>query len=394
MGIIEAKDQEPHKLPRKRELATPNPKSNKPKPKQGDVEIEQSQIGFDDLIGLSKVKELLQENVINALGYPEVWVAYKKKKSLGILFYGPPGTGKTLVARSLAGQASIYLRKLKEGLAASPNEKDRLKAQSLPDSIPIVIAKINEIVDPYTGNTERNVHKVFETARAHAPSILFVDELDGLGGKRAGLSGQGTAEVMKLAVNQFLQEMDGIDTNKENLFVIGATNQPWEVDSALKRAGRFESSIFFSPPTYPERVALFKHYLKGKPLARMNYGRLARATPGYSQADIAGIVGKAITKATAITIGSKDPTILHLICMKDILEILKDKDIGKGTLGDWFSSVTKEFDLIPRKKGQKDESRLTQDDRKLYKDLFDCIRKRRKDRGMDDFIRFWSLYVF
>ena len=194
---------------------------------------------------------------------------YKNPRTLGLLLYGAAGTGKTAIVRALAGEAKINL----------------------------VIGKIHEIVDMYTGNTEKNLHNLFEEARKNAPSILFIDELDGLGTKRSGLGNEGTAAVMRLAINTFLQEMDGLDSNKDNLFVIGASNQPWAIDEALKRSGRFETTIYIRPPNYKERKQMFKYYLAGKPLGRINYDRLSRATMGYSGADIKKICGEATIRA-------------------------------------------------------------------------------------------------
>jgi transitional endoplasmic reticulum ATPase len=337
------------------------------KPKR-DPELEIPKTKFEDVIGLERVKEKLREKVLSALDQPELFESYKQKPGTGIILYGPPGVGKTLIIKALGGEAGR----------------------------PVIIAKINEIVDAYTGNTEKNMHKIFEKARKAAPAIVFFDEIDALGTKRSGLGGEGTAQVMKMAVEQFLMEMDGIDTNRDNLFVFGATNQPWDIDPALKRAGRFETSIWFAPPKRKEREELFKYYLRSKPLDRkISYGRLARATMGFSQADIKRVCNDATDKARMRTmeIGTG---VLHSISTSDILKVLKDKESGKNSLDPWFSLVTKNFKLRKDRKNKNVVTMtddLTMEDRIMYKDLFSYVSQRWKNRGRVKFIRWVSLYL-
>ena len=143
-------------------------------------------------------------------------------------------------------------------------------------------AAINEIVDMYAGNTEKNMHAIFEQARANTPVVIFFDEVDALGMKRDGGGGGGDQSgTMRMAVNQFLQEMDGVEKNPEGIFVIGATNQPWDVDPALKRSKRFGESIYIPPPDYKTRKSAFIYNTRKMPIGRINFGRLSRATIGF-----------------------------------------------------------------------------------------------------------------
>ncbi|MEM3247967.1 MAG: AAA family ATPase, partial [Candidatus Micrarchaeaceae archaeon] len=203
-----------------------------------------SNITFKDVVGMEKEKRMIYENIILAIKKPELLKAYGKKLGLGVLFYGPPGCGKTYLVNAIAGETNSN----------------------------VIIARVNEIVDMYAGNTEKNMHAIFEQARKNTPCIIFFDEIDGLGAKREG-AGE-SQQYMRLAVNQFLQEMDGVERNPEGIFVIGATNQPWDIDPALKRSGRFGEAIYMPPPDYKTRRQAFIYHTRKMPLAHINFGRL------------------------------------------------------------------------------------------------------------------------
>ena len=199
-----------------------------------------SDIKFKDVIGLNKVKKYLAENVVLAIREPALFRRYGKKLGVGLLLYGPPGVGKTYVVKAIAGESGAN----------------------------VIIARVNQIVDMYTGNTEKNLHAIFEQARKNPPCIIFFDELDALGVKRGGDGGDGggNSSALRLAVNQFLVEMSGVESNPEGIFVIGATNNPWDIDPALKRSGRFGDSVYLKPPTYGDRKSLFRYYTRNKPV--------------------------------------------------------------------------------------------------------------------------------
>ena len=141
----------------------------------------------------------------------------------------------------------------------------------------------------YVGNTEKNIHKVFELARKNTPSIIFFDEVDAIGSRRDS-GGEGGGQALKMAVNQLLYELDGVESHNENVLVIAATNAPWNVDPALRRSGRFTKSIYVPAPDFKSRLAILKLHSKKRPISRIAFVRIALATYGYSSADLKAIV--------------------------------------------------------------------------------------------------------
>ncbi|MGC8662415.1 MAG: AAA family ATPase [Candidatus Micrarchaeia archaeon] len=327
-----------------------------------------SKLTFKDVADMEKVKRLIHENIILAIKKPELLKAYGKKLGLGVLFYGPPGNGKTYLINAISGETNAN----------------------------VLIARINEIVDMYAGNTEKNMHAIFEQARKNTPCIVFFDELDALGMKREG--GGESQSYMRMAVNQFLQEMDGVEKNPEGIFVIGATNAPWDIDPALKRSGRFGESIYIPPPDYKGRKAAFIYNTKNMPLDRMiNFGRLARATVGFSQADIAAICDKAalLPAVEEDRTGKKRP-----VKMKDFLHIIKAHG---STLDEWYAMVRKdvvsktETQIVDGKKTEiVKEGKLTPEEKIKYKPLVNDVKKKSSSwyKFLVKLFRFISLRFF
>jgi transitional endoplasmic reticulum ATPase len=333
-----------------------------------------SEIRFKDVIGLKKVKRYLAENVVLAIREPALFKKYGKKLGVGLLLYGPPGTGKTYVVKAIAGESGAN----------------------------VIIARVNQIVDMYTGNTEKNLHAIFEQARKNTPCIIFFDELDALGVKRGGDGGDagGNSSALRLAVNQFLIEMSGVETNPEGIYVIGATNNPWDIDPALKRSGRFGDSVYIKPPTYTDRQNLFRYYTRNKPVGSLNLGRLARATMGYSPADIERIADKA---AMLPLLHEYTKHTRRKYTMKDVMTILKDKDYSGSSLDEWYSMVKK--DVISKIEtrtvnGKKEETikegKLDPQEKILYKAMINDIKKSTSPIriGFKRFIRWWALNLF
>ncbi len=316
------------------------------------VAFYKSSMKFDMVIGLDKTKVYLHDNVVLAIQHPELFKKYGKELGVGLLLYGPPGTGKTHIVNAIAGEAGAN----------------------------VIIAQINQIVDMYTGNTEKNLHAIFEQARKASPCIIFFDELDALGVKRGGGdSGGGESSAMRLAVNQFLVEMNGVQANPEGLFVIGATNQPWDIDPALKRSGRFGDSVYISPPNYKARKALFELYTRNKPRAGINYGRLSRASAGYSPADIKRICDKAAMLPLLHEYQHQKERKLE---MGDLVKVLKDKDYSGSSLDEWYSMVKKdvisktETQIVDGKKQEiVKEGKLDAQEKLLYKAMIKDIKK-------------------
>ncbi len=312
-----------------------------------------SAMRFDSVIGLAKVKKYLSDNLVLAIKRPMLFKKYGKKLGLGLILYGPPGVGKTYIVNAVAGEAGAN----------------------------VIIARINQIVDMYTGNTEKNLHAVFEQARKNAPCIIVFDELDALGTKRSsgGGSAQGESSAMRLAVNQFLIEMNGLEGNPEGVFVIGTTNNPWDIDPALKRSGRFGDRIYIPPPSYSDRKRLFEFYTRNKPKTRLNYGRLARATTGYSPADIESLCDRAAMRPL---LHEYEKRHARRLTMDDMLTVLRDKDMGGSTLDEWYQMVKKEVisktetQIVDGKKQQiVKEGKLDPQEKVLYKAMVRDIKK-------------------
>ncbi|HIH50156.1 TPA: AAA family ATPase [Candidatus Micrarchaeota archaeon] len=332
-----------------------------------------SDVKFTDVIGLEKIKRYLADNVVLAIKKPDLFKKYGKKLGVGLLLYGPPGTGKTYIVRAVAGEAGAN----------------------------VIIARVNQIVDMYTGNTEKNLHAIFEQARKNTPCVIFFDELDALGVKRGGDEpGGGNSSALRLAVNQFLVEMSGVEANPEGIYVIGATNNPWDIDPALKRSGRFGDSVYLKPPDYKARRDLFKYYTRNKPVGRLDFGRLARATMGYSPADIERIADKA---AMLPLLHEYEHNTSREYTMKDVLSILKDKDYSGSSLDEWYSMVKKdvitktETQMVDGKKQEiVKEGKLDPQEKILYKAMVNDIKKNTNSLRIriKKMIRWFALNLF
>jgi SpoVK/Ycf46/Vps4 family AAA+-type ATPase len=330
----------------------------------------ESKINFSDVVGMSKEKKLIYENIVLAIKKPELLKAYGKKLGLGVIFYGPPGCGKTYFVNAIGGETKSK----------------------------VLIAAINEIVDMYAGNTEKNMHAIFEQARQNTPCVVFFDELDALGTKRSGGGGGGeSSSFMRMAVNQFLQEMDGVEKNPEGIFVIGATNQPWDIDPALKRSKRFGESIYIPPPDYKTRKSAFIYNTRKMPLGHMSYGRLARATMGFSQADIEEICDK----AALIPAAEEDRTgRRRKITMSDFINMIRRKG---NSLDEWYAMIKKEIisktetQIVDGKKQEiVKEGQLSAEEKRKYKALVKDVKRNSNPiyQGIKKFMRSFAIYLF
>ena len=337
------------------------------------VAFYKSTVKFESVIGLNKVKKYLHDNVVLAIKNPELFKKYGKKLGVGLLLYGPPGTGKTYIVNAIAGEAGAN----------------------------VIIAQINQIVDMYTGNTEKNLHAVFAQARENTPCLIFFDELDALGVKRGGGGPQGgESSALRLAVNQFLVEMNGVEANPEGLFVMGATNQPWDIDPALKRSGRFGDSVYLPPPKYGDRKRLFEFYTRNKPRGHLSYGRLARITTGFSPADIERVCDRA---AMLPLLHEYEKKTGRKLVMSDIIKVLRDKDLSGSSLDEWYQMAKKdvisktETQIVDGKKQEiVKEGKLDAQEKVLYKAMVNDIKRNTNSvrRIMKKFIRWWAIHLF
>lgn len=270
---------------------------------EGDVGLfERPSVALADVGGMENVKRQLELSLLGPLRNPELAKAFGTSARGGLLLYGPPGCGKTFIAAAVAGElgANFY---------------------------PIEIA---DILDIYTGSSERNLHQVFEVARRNAPCVLFIDEVDALGHKRSQMSGSAT---MRTVVNQLLTEMDSATADNEGVYLLGATNHPWDIDVALRRPGRFDRMILVTLPDREARRAILRHHLKDRPVSGIDLGAIAKRTDGFSGADLAHVCTSAtqLAMADSIRTGTVRP-----VTMRDIDAALAQV---KPSAGAWFESA-------------------------------------------------------
>jgi len=223
--------------------------------------VEKPNVRFDDIVGLENVIEIIKVKLLYPLKFPELLRKRKIKIGGGILFIGPPGTGKTLLGKAIATELDI----------------------------PLLPVKVADIKSKYVGDPENNIKRLFMEARRYQRSIIHIEEIEAL------LPSRGSQESTYMAgmVAQFLAEMDGLSTNKQNpVLVIGSTNRPQDMDSAALRPGRFDYKILVSLPDKEARKKMFYLNLRGSFISNIDYSMLAGVTEGYSGADIAGICRK------------------------------------------------------------------------------------------------------
>ncbi|MFF2121764.1 ATP-dependent zinc metalloprotease FtsH [Kitasatospora sp. NPDC058184] len=232
------------------------------------IEAERPDTGFADVAGYEGVKQEVSE-VVDFLRSPERYAAAGAKGPRGVIMVGPPGTGKTLLARAVAGEASV----------------------------PFLSVTGSGFVEMFVGVGASRVRDLFDEARKRAPSIIFIDEIDAVGGRRAGGTRLGGNDEREQTLNQLLAEMDGFDQST-GIVVIAATNRPDALDPALLRPGRFDRQVTVPLPNQAERAAILAVHARGKTLAPdVDLGRLARGTPGFSGADLANLVNEAAINA-------------------------------------------------------------------------------------------------
>lgn len=270
-------------------------------PGAANLEFERPKIGFEDVGGMDHVKEQIRLKIIHPLKHPEVYKAYGKKIGGGILMYGPPGCGKTHLARATAGE-------VKSGFMS---------------------IGIHDVLDMWLGNSEKQMHALFDNARRKTPCVLFFDEVDALGASRTDMR----ASAGRHLINQFLSELDGVSASNEGLLVLAATNAPWHLDAAFRRPGRFDRVIFVPPPDAAARAATLKLLLSGKPVDDIDHAHVAKKTEHYSGADLKAVVDVAIEAKLGEAIKRGVPSPLST---NDLVAAAKNV---KPSTQEWFAAA-------------------------------------------------------
>ncbi len=226
--------------------------------------IERPKITFKEVGGMEKVKEEIRLKIIHPLTHAELYKAYGKPIGGGILMYGPPGCGKTYLARATAGESKAAF----------------------------ISVGINDVLDMWIGNSERNLHSLFEQARENKPCVLFFDEVDALGASRSDMRQHAGRQL----INQFLAEMDGVKSSNDGVLILAATNAPWHLDSAFRRPGRFDRVLFVPPPDAAARAAILRLQARGKPLEEIDFDALGKKAEHFSGADLKAVVDVAVER--------------------------------------------------------------------------------------------------
>lgn len=265
------------------------------------IEIEQMVETFADVGGLEEAKKKIRTDFIMPIQSPEFFEAFGKKVGGGLLFYGPPGCGKTFLAKAVAGEINV----------------------------PFLHLDLQTILSKWSGEAEQNLHDFFEDARMRKPCVLFIDELDALGGNRQKMS----SHHDRTLVNQLLIELDGSTSDNEGLYVIGATNTPWYLDPALRRPGRFNSLVFLSPPTFEERKEILAIKIKGKPQEDLQLDLVAKYTEHFSGADMEYLVKDAIDLAITRSFETGE---IQPLSNQDLLTAMEKR---QPTTLEWFTTA-------------------------------------------------------
>ncbi|MGM0771838.1 MAG: AAA family ATPase [Halobacteriota archaeon] len=266
---------------------------------------EKPDIGFSDIGGLESVKEDIRKAIIYPFTHKELYQMYGQKAGEGILLHGPPGCGKTMMAKAAAKECGADF----------------------------ISVKTSSIVSKWVGASEKNIKKIFDTARECEKAIIFFDEIDSIAGRRSE-----SEDYAKRVVNELLAQMDGVDTADDNLLVLSATNEPWAIDPALRRPGRFSKLVFVPEPDLPARIAIFKLNLKKRPADDdIDIEKLAEMTESYSGADISAICKEAADIPLGEALRGGEP---RKIKMDDFRKVLEQR---RPSITSWYSEAQREI---------------------------------------------------
>ena len=265
------------------------------------ADLERPEVSFASVGGMEEIKEEIRMKIIYPLKNRALFKAYGKKLGGGVLLYGPPGCGKTLISKATAGEIQANF----------------------------ISVGIHQILDFYIGNSEKNLHQLFQLARDNPPAILFFDEVDALAADRKDFR----ESAIRTVINQFLAEMDGNIGSNEGILILGATNAPWHLDPAFRRPGRFDRVIFVPPPDEPAREAIVTILGRDKPLERLDAKALAKRTKEFSGADLKSIFDIATERVLSRAV--KEGRVVPLTT-EDLLQACKGM---KASTRAWFESA-------------------------------------------------------
>lgn len=252
---------------------------------------ERPNIGFVDIAGLEEVKQEIRLKMIYPFSHPELAKQYGIATGGGLLLYGPPGTGKTMIAKAMAKEI---------------------------DATMFVISPA-QIMSKWVGEAEQNVKKLFDAAKTETRSIIFIDEIEAMVPRRR----DSNSSVMTRVVPQILQELEGFDRAADRpLLFVGATNEPWSLDPAVLRPGRFDAKVYVPLPDPPARHKMLEIYLAHRPLAEdVDFATLVSALDGYSGADIKAVCAKA---ASIPFMGAVAGDAARPIALADLMLVIQD----------------------------------------------------------------------
>jgi len=274
-------------------------------------------ITLKDVEGLDEVKRQIRLRILAPFRDPTVFDAFGRSSGGGLLLYGPPGCGKTFLARATAGELGARF----------------------------VAVSIHDVLDKYWGESEKLVHNLFELARRSAPTVLFFDEFDTLGGVR----GRGESQFWRSVVDSFLQEMDGVKARNRDILLLAATNVPWHVDAAFRRPGRFDRVLFVPPPDAAGRRALLERHLRAVPGGTaLRLDEAVRRTELFSGADLRALAERASEAALEESLESGK---VRPIAQADLERVLA---VSRSTVVEWMATA-RNYARYANEGGQYDE---------------------------------------
>jgi SpoVK/Ycf46/Vps4 family AAA+-type ATPase len=229
-------------------------------------EVEEPRVRLADVAGMPAIKRWLSTAFLSSLRDPKMRRLFGRSLRGGVLMYGPPGCGKTFLSRALAGELEASFLRI----------------------------DLAHVVDMWLGYSRRSVHEIFETARASAPCLLYLDQLDAIGPRRAGRRHR----IGRGVVDQLVAELYSASEEHEGVFVVAATEHPWDVDGLLRRPGRLDHRLLVLPPDTEAREVIIRAALRGRPVVEdLDVGWLAARTDKFSAADLAQLCESAAAAA-------------------------------------------------------------------------------------------------